>query len=189
MYKLLVFNEDYADEHNIPALACFTEDGYQEWLKSPSGRKNKDYEKQLIAYEEAEEKDKQFWQTLEEKGYVLNGHPNTSMIPKTDIETLELEKEYRIRNDYRTRIKYPTKVSSWMRSWLGNGGECFEEAYNHLYLMKEFVEKGLVKVYDVDENFYNMFNKAELSRLSLCNVFEIECDEDEDDDFNFDNED
>lgn len=32
-YFLLTFNEDWADEHNVPAIACFTEKQYNNWLK------------------------------------------------------------------------------------------------------------------------------------------------------------
>ena len=30
-YYLLTFNEDWADEHNVPALACMTEEQYEKW--------------------------------------------------------------------------------------------------------------------------------------------------------------
>lgn len=33
-YYLLTFNEDYADEHDVPALACFTQEQYDKWLKN-----------------------------------------------------------------------------------------------------------------------------------------------------------
>jgi hypothetical protein len=31
-YYLLTFSEDYADEHDVPALACMTEIEYKKWL-------------------------------------------------------------------------------------------------------------------------------------------------------------
>lgn len=31
-YYLLTFNRDYADEHNVPALACMREKEYKKWL-------------------------------------------------------------------------------------------------------------------------------------------------------------
>ena len=40
--------------------------------------------------------------------------------------------------------------------------------------MEEFVNKGIVKVTDVDESFAKVFNDNHLYGLSLCNVFEIE---------------
>ena len=46
-YYLLTFNQDWADEHNVPALACFTEEQYQQWLERPSGKLNKNYEQEL----------------------------------------------------------------------------------------------------------------------------------------------
>ncbi len=33
-YYLLVFNEDYGDEHDVPALACFNQKQYDKWLKT-----------------------------------------------------------------------------------------------------------------------------------------------------------
>lgn len=32
-YYLLAFNEDWADEHNVPAVACFNKDEYMQWSK------------------------------------------------------------------------------------------------------------------------------------------------------------
>lgn len=49
-YFLLTFNEDWADEHDVPALACFNENEYEEWLNRPSGKLNPKYEKQLEKY-------------------------------------------------------------------------------------------------------------------------------------------
>lgn len=31
IYYLLTFNEDWADEHNVPALACMTEEEFESW--------------------------------------------------------------------------------------------------------------------------------------------------------------
>jgi len=39
MYKLLVFNEDCADEHSVPALAVFTEEEFVNWKASNLGKK------------------------------------------------------------------------------------------------------------------------------------------------------
>lgn len=171
-YYLLTFNDDYADEHSVPALACFTEEQYQKWLEKPSGEKNENYEQELAAYEKAQEEDKKFWEILTEKGYVLNGSPNTSVIPETDKETLKLEREMRARSHYETGIENPEKVSSHMNAWLGNSGDGFEESYNHLYFMHEFVEEGIVAVLEVPETFYTIFHQAQLDNLSLCNIFD-----------------
>ncbi len=31
-YYLLISNDDYADEHDVPVIACFTEEEYKKWL-------------------------------------------------------------------------------------------------------------------------------------------------------------
>ena len=169
-YKLLTFNEDYADEHNVPALCIMSEEDYEIWLKTPSGTLNPNYESEKKASDDYYLTSKTFWKTLEDKGYATNGIANTTKIPKDDLETLQLEKEFRALQ-YPRRIK---RVLSNMYAYLGNGGECFEEAYSDLYLMEEFVNKGIVKVTDVDESFAKVFNDNRLYDLSLCNVFEIE---------------
>jgi hypothetical protein len=33
-FYLLTFNEDWADEHNVPALACMSQKEYDEWAKT-----------------------------------------------------------------------------------------------------------------------------------------------------------
>lgn len=33
-YYLLTFNEDWADEHNVPALACMDEQEYKRWRET-----------------------------------------------------------------------------------------------------------------------------------------------------------
>jgi len=51
MYKLLVFNEDCADEHSVPALAVFTEEEFVNWKASNLGKKDPNYEKKLKEFE------------------------------------------------------------------------------------------------------------------------------------------
>ncbi len=172
-YYLLTFNDDYGDEHNVPALACMNEEEYKKWLETPSGDINKKYDESLKKFKEQEEDNKSFWKMLEDKGYTLNGSGNTGCIPKTDLETLKLEKEYRERHSYHNRIEYPNKVHSRMNAYLGNGGDCFEQNYSNYYLMKEFVDNKIVSVLEVDKSFYDVFHKAGLNHLSLCNVFTI----------------
>lgn len=92
-YYLCIFNEDYADEHNVPATACFTEEQYN--------------------------------------------------------------------------------------AWLGNSGDCFGECYDNYLFMKDFVADDTVKVTEVDESFYNFFHAADMSGLSLCNIFEREVDDED----------
>lgn len=169
-YKLLTFNEDYGDEHNVPALCVMSEEEFHIWCITPSGELNPEYEAQTQALADYELANKNFWKMLEDKGYVCNGRGNTGAIPKSDLETLQLEKEYRALK----RPRFVSRVFSRLCAYLGNGGECFEENYTHLYLMGEFVQAGIVKVTDVDEAFANTFNAAGLSSLSLCNIFEID---------------
>jgi hypothetical protein len=65
----------------------------------------------------------------------------------------------------------PNKVKSNLCAYLGNSGECFDEQFSNYYLNKEFVEAGIVKVYEVSEDFADTFKVANLDRLSLCNIF------------------
>ncbi len=164
-HKLLTFNEDYADEHNVPALACMTNEEYETWLESPSGELNENYEQELAEYNEKLAIYTQGVQLWTEKG----------MYNKNYTEYTPEEKEWGLKNpiQYVRHRSMPSKCESNISAWLGNGGDCFEESFRHLYLMKEFVETGVVKVFDVNQDFCDVFNKADLGNLSLCNVFEI----------------
>jgi hypothetical protein len=95
-YFLLTFDENWADEHDVPALACFTEAEYEEW--------------QFRAIE--------------------------------------------------------------IHARLGNSGEYFEEEFEHCIIGRDYEKEGYVSVFEVDENFFNTFHKANLSGLSLCNIFD-----------------
>lgn len=95
-YKLLVFNEDWADEHDVPALEVMSEKQYNKWLENK--------EPEIYAY-------------------------------------------------------------------LGNSGDGFDEQFEGMST-KDLVKTGNVKVYNVDENFKKIFDKAELSSLSLCSIFD-----------------
>lgn len=165
-YKLLIFNQDWADEHNVPALACMTEEEYNIWLTTPSGELNPNYEKQNEEYQRKLNDYKNFIKELQVR----------NLYTKKTSDFTEEEKKWYEENKkpYIYDWDSPKRVSSNMNARLGNGGEGFEENYGHLYLMKEFVEAGIVKVFDVSEDFYNTFHKAKLSDLSLCNVFCIE---------------
>ena len=164
-YYLLTFNEDWADEHNVPALDCKTEEEYNNWLKTPSGKLNDDFQNQKLKYEENENLNNVFWETLKKENI-----ENTMLIPKDRIDLINLEKRYRSNYKY---IKYPSRVNSHINAWLGNSGDSFEEQFNNLYLMEEFAAKGIVEVTEVNENFYDIFHRANLSNLSLCNIFEL----------------
>jgi|SRR6478609_1440619 len=169
-YYLLTFNDDYADEHNVPALACMTEKEYNAWLESPSGKWNPDYDKQKKAAEDYEKQWADFWKLLEEKGYTVNGHANTGAIPASDKIVVNLERKLRALDRPDRNIQ---KIYSGMNAYLGNSGEGFAEGYSNKYFMEEFVSDGTVKVMEVSEDFYETFHKAKLANLSLCNVFDI----------------
>lgn len=165
-YKLLTFNEDWADEHNVPALACMTEEEYNTWLKTPSGELNPDYEKENEEYQRKLNDYNNFIKELQVK----------NLYTKKPADFTEQEKEWYEENQkpYCSPYHLPKRISSNLLAWLGNSGEGFEERYEHLHLMQEFVWEDIVKVYDVSEDFYNTFHKAKLSNLNLCNVFCIE---------------
>lgn len=101
-YYLLTFNEDWADEHNVPALTCFNREQFEEWKKSKQS---------LSAY-------------------------------------------------------------------LGNSGDNFMEEEQGL-TGEQLLKKGLVSKTIVTEEFYKLFNKADLSSLSLCSVFKNDYEEEE----------
>lgn len=172
MNKLLVFNEDYADEHNVPALSVMTQEEFNIWCKKPNGTFNTEYDSQLKVYNELEDDNRTFWKMLEDKGYTLDGRGNTSAIPKTDLVTLNLEKEYRERHSYENKVNHPTRVIDCrLYANLGNGGDSFEKDYCDIYLNEEFITNNIVSVSDVSDEFMKTFNEAKLANLSLCNIF------------------
>lgn len=108
-YYLLTFNQDWADEHDVPALACFTETQYNEWLQKRQWKDEKDEDE-----------------------------------------------------------KY-----SKIFAYLGNSGDEFAEKFEDLNCMKDFVDDGIVEVFEVTKEFYDLFNIAKLDELSLCSIFEL----------------
>ena len=94
---LLTFNQDWADEHDVPALAVMSEMELEEWKK--------------------------------------------------------------------------VKLS--INAWLGNGGDDFCENWQGK-TGKWMIAAGIVEVYEVDATFVEVFNKANLASLSLCNIFDGE---------------
>lgn len=105
-YYLLTFNEDWADEHNVPALACMNEKEFEKWSK--------------------------------------------------------------------------TKLS--ISASLGNGGDNFMEDEQGS-TGAQLIKSGTVNETIVDESFAKTFKKAGLGDLSLCDVFEgNEYEEDDEED-------
>ncbi len=175
-YYLLTFEQDWADEHDVPALECMTEEGYEKWLNSASGKINPKYAEQKEAWDAHDAKQKAFWQGMSDRN--LSNKQFTSYTKE--------EKEWYDKNkiDYMSSRNYPRRVKSYIHAFLGNGGEGFGENFEDLVLMRDFVDQGYVQVYEVDKSFYDMFHKAGLNGLSLCNVFQDKRDwgYDEDDD-------
>ncbi len=165
-YKLLVFNEDYADEHNVPALACFNQEGYKSWLESKVSTINPDFEKLNNEYQEKLDKYNKYIKECQERG----------LWTKNPADYTKEDKEWFDANwaEYVSPYKKPKRGESKLCAWLGNSGDGFGDHYDDYIYAKELVEAGIVKVFDVDESFYKYFKLANLSRLSLCNVFEIE---------------
>ena len=96
-HYLLTFIEDWADEHNVPALAVMNEDEFKKWSK--------------------------------------------------------------------------TRLS--IDAYLGNSGDGFMEDEQGK-TGAELIKQGYVSKMKVDENFVKVFNKANLSSLSLSNIFDLD---------------
>lgn len=152
-YYLLTFNEDWADEHRVPALQCFNEKEYNQWLETKISEENPDYEEELKEYKELQKKYVKFWEETKLK--------------KSTPDYLKWYAE-----NYVHRIYEPIQYTSILFAYLGNSGDGFGDSFNKFLYAKELVENGIVKVVEVTEEFFNIFHKAGLAELSLCNVFE-----------------
>lgn len=166
MYKLLTFNRDYGDEHNIPAIAVMTLEEYNEWLKSPSGDLNMNYEAELAIHNQKIEDFNKSRTQLKSLGlYSLR----KDQVPKHLLKIYEQLTAVPYHDDFYK----PAKVSSFITAYLGNSGDYFSEQYNDFYLMEEFVNAGIVEVYDISDITAKELLQANISDLSLCNVFEM----------------
>jgi hypothetical protein len=174
-HYLLTFNCDWADEHDVPALACFDEADYNKWLKTKCGKLNPKYEEQLKAYQEWNIKRVNILNRCKEELGVNWGRVQFKDWP------LDLREKYA--EIVGKSLYEPSKLShSYIYASLGNSGEGFGESFEGYYLMEELVEDKTVKVREVSEDFYNTFNSNNLSRLSLCNVFDLNLNEDYEED-------
>jgi hypothetical protein len=165
-YYLLTFNEDYGDEHDVPALECFTEEEYLKWLETPSGKLIPNFEQDSKVYQEKVATHSLFVEELKKRGLYTKFQKDFTK------EELVWFRENKV--DYVSSHNVPTRVSSFLQASLGNSGDGFNEKFSDIYLCKEFIEAKYVKVLEVDETFYTFFKKANLSRLSLCNIFDTE---------------
>lgn len=175
-YYLLTFNQDYADEHNVPALACFNQETYQQWLNLPLGQINKDYDQQLANYNNYNQAKKDISAQLE--AIVPNWMRVSSPNEKLPKDLYDQYKNLHLTFGYKSTYIQKPKIlkKCYLYASLGNGGECFDEDYMHYKNHQQLIDAGIVKVVEVAENFYTCFNNHGLSSLSLCNVFELERD-------------
>ncbi len=162
MYKLLIFNQDWADEHNVPALACFTEIEFEDWKISRLGKENLNYETELLDHQKKVAAWNNFVKEIDKKGFT-KGVPNTQ-------EEKRWWKENRV--EYVSEYDKPKKGTSYLTAYLGNNGDGFSEDYDNYLTGQDFLETNIVSVHDVSEDFYETFKKVGLNHLSLCNIFE-----------------
>ena len=160
-YYLLTFNENFADEHDVPALACMNEDNYQAWLKSLVSRPNPTYEQELLKYNSERER---------YENYLKEG--------KKIHEELGIEayRKYMSKNYVSSVLQKPKKGYSLIRAYLGNNSEGFNEMFTDYETGKDLVDDNTVKVTEVPEIFYTIFHENKLHSLSLANVFNIDPD-------------
>lgn len=162
-YFLLVFNEDWADEHNVPAQACFTETQYNKWLESPMGTINPKYKEKKAIHDLLIEKKDIFHKELNDRN--LYNKKYCDFTP----EEVKWYEENKI--DYDEYGYPPKRVKSYLSAQLGNGGEGFNEGYSNYAYGQDFVIDGTVKVHEVPKEFFEVFNDVRLYDLSLCNIF------------------
>lgn len=170
--KLLTF-KDYGDEHDVSALACFTEEEFVKWCDSAIGKPNLNYEQELADYRSNQEKWQVFVKEMQERGLYAKDARNF---------TAEETRWYNANKvEYVSSRDCPEKGKSFLHAYLGNNSEGFSEGYNDYLTGQDLIDAGIVKVTPVTKAFYDTFHRADLSSLSLCNVFEIESEEEDKD--------
>lgn len=161
-YKLLIYNSDFGDEFNVPSLNVMTEEEYNKWLETPTGIFNENYEQDIEEYIASAFKYEKFVKELKDRDLWTK-----PVKDYTEEEALWIENN---------RVHYPshnppTRIeSSYIIAYLGNISDYFEESFLNYEYFKDLVKDSTVKVFDIDEAFYNNFKKFELDRISLCNV-------------------
>jgi len=158
-YYLLTFNEDWADEHYVPALTCFTENEYQRWLRQATGKPNKNYadEKAKFTLRLAASKK---YDDLARKSYLKPGSVSKEELLATHVPYVNSVHDV------------PKKFFSGIHASLGNNGEGFGESFVDYTTGQALVDAAIVSVYEVPKEFFNVFKEVNLSSLSLCNVFD-----------------
>lgn len=161
-FYLLTFNENWADEHNVPALACFNEEQFQNWKQTEILELDQEYEIKLEIFNEKYNKYENWVKFLKSKDLWTK---------KRD----EWPEEYRnlVSPQYTGSWQKPKKGISYIYHGLGNGGEGFKEKFGDYETPNELIDDGIVTVTEVSEDFYTTFNKQHLYDLSLCNIFKL----------------
>lgn len=158
-YYLLIFNDDWADEHNVPAQACMTETQYQKWLEQPTGKPNPKYEQQKAIFDEnvaaRERYDKLVASNYRNKGSVSQAEIDAAYVPY--VNSIHDE---------------PKKFFSGIHARLGNNGQDFGDDYERYEFCKDLVADHIVRVHEVPKEFFEVFLDVKLHDLSLCNIFE-----------------
>ena len=150
-YYLLQFNEDYADEHDVPALNCFTQGEYDKWLVKSFAEKNENYDPAATARYEQNKRDwEAFVKAAEGKSQEWQRDNAPKYVP----------------------FPYQQEHNSTLYAKLGNSGDNFGEKFDHLLTGQDFVNAGKVIVTEVSENFFTTFSETKLYRLSLCDIFD-----------------
>lgn len=164
MNFLLIFKQDWANEFNIPALACMTEYEFERWKEKKLGIINEKYEEQIQAYNIQVQKREEFVEQLKSKNLY-----NTPYNKYTDEE-----KEWYQKNkvDMVSFRNAPKKLKRcYVYASVGDSGEYFQDYLMNFTHCKDLLHANIVKLFVVDDEFKKVFDAARLSNLSLCNIF------------------
>lgn len=172
-HYLAIFNQDYADEHTVPAIACFNQEEYDNWCATKITKLDPNYASKKVEFDT---KMKAFTDYNNEYNQKIKDNGG-----KSNDEIIVWSKENYVKSIY--SFHAPKQGKSLLRAWLGNSGECFEEGYEIYHTGKNMVDARVINVTEVSKDFYNTFKLVDLDQINLCNVFEIEDDSDEDDEY------
>lgn len=172
VYYLLEFDQNWADEHDVPAVDCFSQEEYDRWLAFDFRTDNPKYDEQYLVWKEAHDKYTSYLKGLNDRG--LMSTPRNKFTIEDDIWARENEAPYV--SSYNT----PSPGRSKLNAYLGNSGDGFEKSFTHCKYGRDFITYDIVSVTEVDASFYEIFHKAQLASLSLCNIFDMDAIEDDD---------
>lgn len=178
-YYLLKFQEDWADEFDISAIACFTEEEFEEWketllidITEEEVPKYKEWRKRLKkADKELEKAEKEHHKVWASRMDALKDH---KLVGK-DAEWLKSHAKYEKAQDIYSDTLDWMDADCILYTYLGNYGEGFFDIDRGIYhgelYAKELIDSGLIYVEEVSEDFYRDFHKHALDSVSLCNIF------------------